>query len=275
MENPYAADIQTILSKRHDLGWDYWTTPDRRLSKGSPFSALDCAGLLAELGMDPGEPPLREVADLIFAAQREDGRFRLSPEGAVYPCHTIHAAAVLGRLGHAADPRMQKTFAHLLDTQYGDGGWRCNKFSYGRGPETEFSNPGPTLTALDAFRMAGYCNREPALDRAAEFLLAHWTTRLPLGPCHYGIGTLFMQVTYPFSQYNLFYYVYVLSFYGKAKTDPRFLDALAALQSKLSEGGVAVERPHQKLAGFSFCKKGAVSPLATARYREILRNLGQ
>lgn len=45
-----------------------------------------------------------------------------------------------------------------------------------------------------------------------------------------------MQVEYPFRNYNLFMYVYVLSFYNRAKDDWRFLEALKALKSKLVNG---------------------------------------
>lgn len=118
-------------------------------------------------------------------------------------------------------------------------------------------------------------NNEPALDKAVDFLLDHWTTRKPLGPCHYGMGTLFMQVEYPFGNYNLFLYLYVLSFYRKAKKDHRFLDVLAHLESKLVDGQMVVERVNAKLAKFAFCKKGEPSALATERYREILKNIGR
>lgn len=271
----YQSDVDAILARRHDNGADHWATPEGSLSKGSPFTTLDCALLLSDLGLDTTEPVLAGVADLIFGALREDGRFRLSPQGAIYPCHTINATRALCYLGFAADARLATTLAHLLQTSHVDGGWRCRKFSYGRGPETEFSNPGPTLAALDVLRLAGLNDRAGALDGAVEFLLAHWTTRLPLGPCHFGIGTLFMQVAYPFSSYNLFFYVYVLSFYDRAKRDPRFLEALAALEATLADGKIVVQRPHHKLASFTFCKKGEPSELATERYREIRRNLGR
>ncbi|MHC4586772.1 MAG: prenyltransferase, partial [Planctomycetota bacterium] len=91
--------------------------------------------------------------------------------------------------------------------------------------------------------------------------------------CHYGIGTLFMQVEYPFFRYNLFYYVYVLSFYNKAKKDKRFSEALASLESKLANGKMIVENPHKKLAKFSFCEKGKPSAIATERYHQILENI--
>jgi hypothetical protein len=271
----YQSDVESILAKRHDNEWDYWTTPDRRLIKGSPFTTLDCAYMLSELGMEHTEPVLHETANLILGTWREDGRFKLSPQGAIYPCQTINAIRTLCHLGYASDPRIKRTFEHLLEIQHSDGGWRCNKFSFGRGPETEFSNPGPTLAALDAFRFTDMLNKNETLDQAVEFLLDHWETRIPLGPCHYGIGALFMQVAFPFSNYNLFFYVYVLSFYDRAKKDRRFLDALGVLEAKVVNGKIVVERPNQKLAGFAFCKKGAPSDLATERYHEIVKNLGE
>ncbi len=269
----YQSDYEAILSHRYDNGADFWTTPDKRLIKGSPFSTMECARYLMELGMKPSDPLLTSCSDLVFSTWREDGRFKLYPQGSVYPCHTVNAADLLCQMGYVNDSRIQKTFRHLLETQYTDGGWRCNKFSFGKGPETEYSNPFPTLTGLSAFRYSNFLNKEPALDRAVEFLMEHWTIRQPIGPCHYGMGTLFMQVEYPFRNYNLFIYVYVLSFYNRAKDDSRFLEALKALEATLQNGQIVVERVIPKLAKLSFCKKGKASELATLHYAEILENL--
>lgn len=122
---------------------------------------------------------------------------------------------------------------------------------FGKGPETQCANPGATLYILDLLRhdpslRAGVA----AVDSAVEFSLDHRVTRRPIGPCHWGIGRLFMQVEYPFLRYNLFYYVYVLSFFR-------------------------VERPHRGLKCFSFCAEGEPSLLASARYREIGQNLSK
>ncbi|MCP8308810.1 MAG: prenyltransferase [archaeon] len=271
----YQSDVEAILARRYDNGGDLWATADGRLGVGSPFSTLDCALMLSELRMDPSEPILKRTAELILNSWREDGRFRLISKGTIYPCHTARVARVLCCLGYAFDSRLKKTFDHLLEIQHSDGGWRCNTYKFGKGPETTFSNPGPTLEALDAFRFTHFLNRDRHLDKAVEFLLDHWVTRKPLGPCHFGIGTLFMKVEFPFFRYNLFFYVYVLSFYDRAKKDPRFLEALSVLESKLIDGKVVVENPNRKLAGFSFCKKGEPSELATVRYREILKNTGR
>lgn len=273
VEEQYLSDVEVILSHRYDNGADLWATPDKRLLKGSPFSTFDSVLYLLELGMPPDEAVLKDAADLIFSVWQEDGRFKIYPKGSIYPCQTAIAANVLCHMGYASDIRLQKTFRHFLDTQYSDGGWRCNKFSFGHGEETEYSNPHPTLNALNAFRFSDFLNKEPALDGAVDFLLEHWVIRKPIGPCHYGMGTLFMQIEYPFRNYNLFQYVYVLSFYKRAKEDSRFLEAFEALKSKVVDGQVVVERVVPKLAKLSFCRKGAPSRLATKRYHEILKNL--
>ena len=229
----YKADIEEILSHRFDLGADYWTTPDNRLLKGTPFSALGCGLMLLELGMKPTEPILIEVANLFFSTWKEDGRFKLYPQGGIYPCQTAYAAYFLCCMGYVSDTRVQKTFEHFLETQYTDGGWRCKKFFFGRGPETEYSTPMTTLTTLNAFRFSDYLNNEPKLDKPVGFLLEHWNIKTPISPCHYGIGKQFMQIEYPLSDYNIFNYVYVLSFYNHAKKDKRFREAFDVLKSKI------------------------------------------
>jgi hypothetical protein len=273
IEKQYSMDFDEILSHRYDNGADLWTTPDKRLLKGSPFSTLESVMYLLELGMEKTDTLAPEIAQLIFSTWIEDGRFKLYSKGSIYPCHTINAVNVLCHMGYVHDVRIQKTFAHLLNIQHTDGGWRCNKFSYGKGDETQYSNPFPTLVSLNAFRFTKYLNQDPRLDLAVEFLLNHWEIKKPIGPCHYGIGSLFMQVEYPFRNYNLFIYVYVLSFYDKAKKDKRFLEALETLKSKMINGQVIVERVVPKLSNLFFCRKGKPSLLATNRYDEIINNL--
>ena len=269
----FASDVASIVARRHDLGGDLWTTPDKRLLKGSPFNTLECVDYLLDLGLAPDEPVLGDAVELILSTWLPDGRFRLYPTGTPLPCQTAFAARVLCRAGRSGDPRVQTTLRHLLASQWDDSGWRCNRFPYGKGPETEHSNPHPTLQALDAFRLGGLANTDTRLDKAVEFLLAHWDIKTPIGPCHYGIGTLFMQPEFPFRSYNLFYWVYVLSFYRRARADARFLAAYKALADKTVDGQIVVERVVPKLTSLSFCRKGQPSVLATQRWHQIGVNL--
>ena len=270
----YAADVDGILKRRGHLGGTFWTTPDRRIGKGSPFATVDCALMLADLGMKRSDGILRGSAETLFEAWQEDGRFRVAPKQTVYPCHTAAVARVLCWLGHVRDKRLKHTLNHLLEIQHTDGGWRCNVCKLGRSTVTDASNPGVTLAALDAFRFSVHLNKEKRLNTAAAFLLDHWDFRKPLGPCEFGIGSRFMRVEYPFLRYNVFFYVYVLSFYKTAHRDGRFKAAMSALTSKLDDWGkMIIESPGRELAKLNFCKKGEPSDLATKRYREILKNL--
>lgn len=265
----YQKDIETILSHRHDLKWDYWTTEDRRLTNGGAFSIISSANYLLELGLSSEDPVLQKVAEIVLDSWHESGEFKLYPKGPIFPCQTIPATFLLIRLGYLEDPRIEKSIAWIMENRYSDGGWWCKKFYFGKGPETKHSNPLPTLKALDLFRFTEYFS-DDRLNQAIEFLLHHWETKMPTGPCHYGIGTKFMQITYPFGEYNLFYYVYVLSFYEYARQDLRFQEVFQALRERTQNQQIVIENVNRKLADLDFCQKGQVSELATQKYLEIL-----
>lgn len=269
----YRNDIEFILSKKHVNGGDLWTGDENNIGKGSPFSTRDASLILVELGFSKRDKIIKDIASLIFEHQQPDGRFRISKSGTIYPCHTIGCLRTLCYLGYAKDKRLKKTFDHLIAIQRKDGGWKCNKFSFGKGPETDHSNPGPTLEALDAFRFADADNTRQQTENAVKFLLWHWKIKKPVGPCLYGIGTLFHKTEYPFFRYNLFYYTYVLSFYEKAVTSTGFKAAYRLLKGKLKEGQMIVENPNRQLAHMDLCLKAQPSTLATKRFKEIEINI--
>lgn len=272
-ERKYDSDIEEIISHRYDNGGDLWATADNRLLKGAPYTTLESILYLIELGISPDTPIMKDAAELILSTWQTDGRFKIFPKGAIYPCQTALALKVLCYLGFSSDSRCQKSFQYFTDIQQEDGGWKCNKYSFGRGEETNYSTPYTTMIVLDALRFTDLSTTKIKLDKAVDFLLQHWIIRKPISPCHYGIGSLFMQVGYPFRDYNLFYYVYVLSFYNQVQNDQRFLKALAALKEKTIDGKIIVERVVPKLAKLFFCRKGQPSELATKRYNEILKNI--
>jgi hypothetical protein len=270
---PSPGDIDFLMSYRHAQGGDFWTTIDGRTGVGSPFSTLDCGLMLTELGLPSSDPVARGIAEALLRHATEDGRIRPGPKLAVQPCHTANAARLLARLGYADDPRLARTFGHLLTTQSEDGGWRCKVLKFGTGPDTDASNPGVTLAVLDALRFRKTLVTTHAAQLAVEALVEHWRVRRPLGPCRYGIGTRFMRVEYPMFRYNLFFYVYVLSFYPSATDHPAFLEAFDALSSKLEDNQMIVEHCRKGLEPLELCRTGSANPWATQRFREILRNL--
>jgi len=276
MEIPHRADIDAILARRHDNGADFWATPDGRVYVGNPYSTISSLVMLHELGVDASHEAVRGAIDAVLAAWQDDGRIRVAPAAPPHPCCTAEAARALGRFGYGEDERLQLTAAALLDEAHDTGGWRCNFTRFGRGPETECANPGATLYVLDALRFTGHDEAGDVVAEGVESLLRHWVGRTPSGPCHWGIGTRFLQVEFPFLRYNLFYWVYVLSFYPAARSDARFRDAAATLATRTDAGGrMVVEAPHRGLKDLAFCRSGAPSEAATRRYREIVENLGR
>ena len=269
------ADVQVVLSHRHDNGADFWATPDGRIYVGTPLSTISSLGILHELGTGVDHEAVEGGLGLLLDACRDDGRIRVAPKAPLYPCYTAEAARTLCRFGLTGHEAVQRTISYIFEAAHDSGGWRCNFSRFGHGPETECASPGATLYALDVLRFfPEHVRGSHIVDRAAESLLDHWEVRSRVGPCHHGIGSLFLQVEYPFLRYNLFFYVYVLSFYDRAKSDPRFLAALALLRSKLNgDGQVVVERPHRGLKELELCAKGQPSELATRRYLELCQNL--
>lgn len=85
VQRKYASDVELILSHMYDNGADLWTTPDKSLIKGAPFSILESVIYLLELGMEPTEPILKETAELIFSTWQKDGRLKFYPQGSVHP----------------------------------------------------------------------------------------------------------------------------------------------------------------------------------------------
>jgi len=85
MDQSIQQDIEAIISHQYDHGVDLWSTPDHKLLKGAPFTTLECPHYLLALGMTREETLLKETAALIFQGWREDGRFKISPSGGIYP----------------------------------------------------------------------------------------------------------------------------------------------------------------------------------------------
>ncbi len=270
------SDVRSVLSHRHDNGADFWATPDGRIYVGNPFSTISSLCILHELGVGAEHEAAAGDLELVRAACRDDGRIRVAPRAPLYPCYTAEAARALCRFGLGDDHAVLRTVSHFLESAEPTGGWRCSYTRFGRGPETEYASPGATLYVLDTLRFFPELREgNEIVDRAVESLLAHWEIRTPIGPCHHGIGSLFLQVEYPFIRYNLFFYVYVLSFFDRARGDVRFREASKTLESRLDpDGNLVVERPHRGLKELELCEKGRPSHPATSRYRELRANLG-
>ncbi len=267
--------INEILNRQNHNGGQFWSREDGDIHAPSGFSTIDTLSVLGEIGYSINDKPqIADAVDFIFAYQTSEGSFKYSKKSSKLPCLTARIIAALGRLGLKNDPRVEKSYEWLIDTQRNDGGWRCATVKLGKSPLTDTSNPGTTLYVLDAFRFRDNTSEMiEKLNKGADFLLQHWEIRQPIGPCNFGIGSRFMKIEYPFLRYNLFYYVYILSFYEKAKNDQRFKEAFKQLKDKTKNDKLIPESPHKAWQKFDFAKKGQISEMGTKRWNEIKNNI--
>ena len=262
------ADITPILARAGENGGPFWSRADGNIHAPSGFCTIDVLSLLGDLGATPEDAPeIAGAVALLENYRNEDGSFRYTPKASRLPCMTADVLGALGRLGLAGGDMARAGFSWLAAQQQPDGGWRCATVRRGKSPETDASNPGTTLYALDALR---FTEARIDTDAAVGFLLDHWDSRAPLGPCTFGLGSRFLKLEYPFLRYNLFFYVHTLAPYPAARADPRFRAALEVLAAKLVDGRLAVETPHRAWKNFPFGAKGAQHAALDARCSEIV-----
>ncbi|MFA5332770.1 MAG: prenyltransferase/squalene oxidase repeat-containing protein [Methanoregula sp.] len=265
-------EIKEIISLSETNGGAFWSRHDGDIHAPNGFSTIDVLNTLGEIGIHASDSEMVSKAiDFLFTCYDGKGNFKYSHKSAALPCITARILTALGKVGYQNDPRIENCYEFFLESQQKDGGWRCATVKRGLAPETDASNPGTTLYVLDAFRFRKNPESDQIqLDKAVSFLLRHWETRLPLGPCRFGIGSRFLSIEYPFLRYNLFYYVYVLSKYGKALKDRRYQEALLILRKKAVDDKIFPETPHKSWNKFSFAQKNQYSEKATRRFLEIM-----
>jgi hypothetical protein len=263
-------EIKRILSTTACNGADCWAREDGDIHAPAGFSTIDVLSVLGSIGAKAADfPVIRKTIDFVFTYYQDEGQFRYGPKSSKLPCVTARILAALGRLGYC-DDRLESCYKNLLEIQWSDGGWRCATVKLGKSPETDASNPGTTLYVLDAFLYRENSEMEKeSLDRGIAFLLGHWDTRRPLGPCEFGIGTTFMKTEFPMIRYNLLYYCHVLSKYDSARRDRRYKEAVHLLRQKAQGDGLVNENPHKKWKDYGFAKKGEVSGPMTALVADI------
>lgn len=276
METQWEPEIQSVLARNTENGAALWAREDGDIHAPAGFSTIDVLTALGDMGATIDRfPLLKEAVTFIKGYQNDDGSFRYGVRKSRLPCITARVLAAFGRIGVPLDGDLRGSYAFLLGSQWHDGGWRCSTVKLGKSTETDLSNPGTTLFVLDAFRFwKKDKNTDDELQKAVGFLLDHWETRLPLGPCEFGIGSRFMKVEYPFRRYTLFYYVFVLAHYKCAIGDKRFRAAVDELFLRLRDDGLLLETVHKSWRDMAQMRQNQPSVLAGNHVKRIKALLG-
>ena len=237
--------VSIIINKQQINGGPFWSRDDGNIYCPIGFSTIDVLNVLGDFGVRYKNNEIVEQSiNYIFQLYDDKSKlFKYGPKSSKLPCITAKILSIMKRL-EVNDERIEGCYGKFLETQQKDGGWRCATVKIGKSPQTDASNPGTTLYVLDAFRYRNISKNDMvSTNRAVDFLLRHWETRIPLGPCGFGIGSTFMKTEYPFIRYNIFYYLNVLSYYAVARADRRFREAMEELKKKVTTTGIRVENP--------------------------------
>jgi hypothetical protein len=242
--------------------------------------------ILGDLGYPAGDETLRPLMAHTFntwLSKAHEKHIKMI-NGRIRRCASQEGNAVWSslRLG-LADGRTDELVSRLLQWQWPDGGWNCDKH-----PEANTSSFMETLIPLRALALYAQVSGDPNVrttaERAAEiFLRRHLFKRQRDGSV---MDKHFVLLSYPpYWHYNILFGLKVMAEAGFI-SDPRCKDALDLLESKrLPDGGFPAEESYTQasrpsLSGYSPVRLGGTStkkmnPFVTADALYVLRIAGR
>ena len=193
---------------------------------------------LVELGIPAGEPRAVAAAETVLSWLTGASHRRNVPviEGLARRCGSQegNALAVASRLGLADDPRVALLATSLVEWQWPDGGWNCDRRPQAH--RSSFNETLPPIWGLHEFAIAtGDTTAADAARRGAELLLEHRLYRaLATGePIHPEWLTPHWP---PYWHYDVLQALVVLARMGLA-ADPRAADARDAIERRRHADG--------------------------------------
>ena len=193
---------------------------------------------LVELGVPAGETRCLAAAETVLAwltGKSHRGRIPVI-DGLTRRCASQegNALAVLCRLGLAADPRVRLLAESLVEWQWPDGGWNCDRKATGY--RSSFNESLPPMWGLHEYWLAtGETAARDTARRTAELFLEHrlFRTLATGAPIRDSFVTLHSP---PFWHYDFLQALVVLARMGLAD-DPRATDALDLLEQRMLPDG--------------------------------------
>lgn len=194
---------------------------------------------LVELGLPPGEPRAHTSADQVLtwltsddhraSIKKVNGRTRrcASQEG--------NALAACSRLGLTNDSRVKYLAQSLIDWQWDDGGWNCDKNPSAH-HSSFYESLAPLWGLIEWHKVTQDKKARRAIDRAAELFLRHRLYRSEKTGAV--IDNAWLKLHYPlYYHYDILQALVILARAGKAR-DPRCKEALDLIESKRRPDGM-------------------------------------
>lgn len=220
-----------------------------------------------DFGVSGTDPFIRKAIELISSRQTKDGAFK-HYYGKKIPCVSAYSVGLLMAFGERDDERTRNGVSYLRSIQRLDGGWLHGLNALpGGAKENAASCPHATLHVLLAMSHDEEFKNSKEVDRALEFVLHHWETKLPIPNqpgMGFGIGSRFANLKYPLIGYHILAYASILARYPVARNDRRLKDvARRILEKQERDGRYRAESVFKHFADFEFGKKNQPSKWIT------------
>jgi len=267
----------------------------RHNDAGHPLHKLS---MLADFGLQAGDPGMTAAIDAVLAHQSAEGAFQSlisipkafggddQDHWAWVLCDAPTLVYALLAMGLGEDPRVARAVDHLA-ALVEENGWRCvaaPELGRFRGPGRK-TDPCPiaNVYALKALAQAPGWLDSPAAHAGAEMLLRHWAARdmrhaelrAEIKPYLFGAGTDYRKLKCPFVWYDILHVTDVLSRFPFAHDDPRMGEMAAAIVAQADgQGRYTATSMYQVWKGWSFADKKNPSPWLTFVVLRTLKRIG-
>jgi hypothetical protein len=238
------------------------------------------------LGIPPVEPRALAAAGQVLDWLCGDGHRKAIRKisGLTRRCASQegNALAVSSRLGLAGDARVKRLAESLIEWQWPDGGWNCDKNANAH--HSSFHESLPPLWGLLEYRHSegerSLAGLGQAIERAAEFFLCHRLFRSDRNG--EVIHPEWLKLHYPpYWHYDILQALLVFSRRGPLD-DPRMCEALDILEEKrLPDGRWSAQARYWKLPGRSGSNVEVVNwghgphPMITLNALRVLKAAGR
>ncbi len=218
-------------------------------SAGQPFHKLT---FLADLGIKIGDPGVKSITNRIMLHKSEEGPFQLPASFANEQsslgqeimgwalCDAPLIIYALVKFGLSSEPAIKQAVTYLAGIVR-DNGWPCKvSMTVGsfHGPgRKEDPCPYANLAMLKLLAEVDDLRDSPACHIGAETLLNLWEHSLEKHPFIFYMGTDFRKLKIPFVWYDLMHVLQILTQFPWLKSDPRLLDMIGVLKSKMDDKG--------------------------------------
>jgi hypothetical protein len=232
---------------------------------------------MCDFGMPGSDPRIQKAIELIYSRQTEDGGFK-HYYGKKIPCAAAYSAVLLLAFGEKNDERTKAAMHHLLSTQRTDGGWLHGLNTLPGGAKENLSScPHATLHVLNAMSYDEELKNSKPAERALEFVLHHWETKLPIPDqpgMGFGIGSRFANIKYPLIGYHVLAYASILARYPRACKDRRLNEVASMILAKRNQDGrFKAESVLKHFADFEFGTKNQPSKWITLHSMLVIRRV--